>query len=279
MLNDAELRQLTGKPNLYAGRARGARAGVPAPTGDRRQAGRVRRRADHRGRLLLTARLPARERASTRPAPATPSPGASSATSPHTERRDRRGAAAPARWPTAPRSRRSTSKSSAPSASRDSRARRSTPACAELREIHCRFAGAQRRSAARLSAMFMRSTAAGCHIRATGSTIGGVDAWTFIWLMLLLKIPIVGLFLLVRWAVTQTPEETRARTMAASARNPDARPPHPRHPRHACRAAAARPASATPPPRWRPRRVRTVVARTPPDAALTRRRMRVLSRA
>jgi len=33
-----------------------------------------------------------------------------------------------------------------------------------------------------------------------------VDAWTFIWLMLILKIPVVGLFLIVRWAVHQTPE-------------------------------------------------------------------------
>jgi hypothetical protein len=33
-----------------------------------------------------------------------------------------------------------------------------------------------------------------------------VDAWTFIWLMFLLKIPIVGLFLIVRWAVRQVPE-------------------------------------------------------------------------
>jgi hypothetical protein len=28
-----------------------------------------------------------------------------------------------------------------------------------------------------------------------------VDAWTFIWLMVFLKIPIVALFLLVRWAI------------------------------------------------------------------------------
>jgi hypothetical protein len=34
----------------------------------------------------------------------------------------------------------------------------------------------------------------------------GVTTWTFIWLMVLLKIPIVALFLIVRWAVRQTPE-------------------------------------------------------------------------
>jgi hypothetical protein len=33
-----------------------------------------------------------------------------------------------------------------------------------------------------------------------------VTTWTFIWLMVILKIPIVALFLIVRWAVRQTPE-------------------------------------------------------------------------
>ena len=33
-----------------------------------------------------------------------------------------------------------------------------------------------------------------------------MDVWTFLWLMVFLKIPIVGLFLIVRWAVRQTPE-------------------------------------------------------------------------
>src|ERR1700680_1946849 len=37
-------------------------------------------------------------------------------------------------------------------------------------------------------------------------TIDPVDAWTFIWLMLILKIPLVALFLIVRWAVRATPE-------------------------------------------------------------------------
>jgi hypothetical protein len=59
-----------------------------------------------------------------------------------------------------------------------------------------------------------------------------VDAWTFVWLMLVLKIPIAALFLIVRWAVRQTPEPaggqggqdggigTRARAVR----------PHPRRP-------------------------------------------------
>jgi hypothetical protein len=33
-----------------------------------------------------------------------------------------------------------------------------------------------------------------------------VTTWTFIWLMVILKIPILALFLIVRWAVRQTPE-------------------------------------------------------------------------
>jgi hypothetical protein len=33
-----------------------------------------------------------------------------------------------------------------------------------------------------------------------------VTTWTFIWLILILKIPIVALFLIVRWAIGQTPE-------------------------------------------------------------------------
>ncbi len=35
-----------------------------------------------------------------------------------------------------------------------------------------------------------------------------VDTWTFIWLMLFLKIPVVALLLLVRWAVRAVPEPT-----------------------------------------------------------------------
>ena len=82
ILNDAELRQLTGKPNLLRGRAGGAVVGSRA--GRRRQAGRVRRRADHRGGLLLDPRVCRWRRSSIRPAPETPSPAASSATWPHT---------------------------------------------------------------------------------------------------------------------------------------------------------------------------------------------------
>ncbi len=60
--------------------------------------------------------------------------------------------------------------------------------------------------------------------------------WTFIWLMVILKIPIVALFLIVRWAVRQTPETAaratdggigplpRPRTLTTRARDRRGRP-------------------------------------------------------
>jgi hypothetical protein len=53
-----------------------------------------------------------------------------------------------------------------------------------------------------------------------------VDTWTFIWLMVFLKIPVVALFLLVRWAVRQTPEGTTGQDGGIGPR-----PVHPHHPR------------------------------------------------
>ncbi len=55
-----------------------------------------------------------------------------------------------------------------------------------------------------------------------------MDAWTFIWLMVILKIPIVGLFLIVRWAVRQEPEAA-AEEDGGIGFQP--RPRHPHHPR------------------------------------------------
>jgi hypothetical protein len=55
-----------------------------------------------------------------------------------------------------------------------------------------------------------------------------VTTWTFIWLMFLLKIPIVALFLIVRWAVRQTPETAGGQDGGIS---PRPRPLHPHHPR------------------------------------------------
>jgi hypothetical protein len=55
-----------------------------------------------------------------------------------------------------------------------------------------------------------------------------VDAWTFIWLMFILKIPIVGLFLIVRWAVRQGPEPISEEDGGIGF---EPRPRHPHHPR------------------------------------------------
>jgi len=52
--------------------------------------------------------------------------------------------------------------------------------------------------------------------------------WTFLWLMVFLKIPIVGLFLIVRWAVRQTPETAPGQDGGVG---PRAHPLHPYHPR------------------------------------------------
>jgi hypothetical protein len=57
-----------------------------------------------------------------------------------------------------------------------------------------------------------------------------VDIWTFIWLMVFLKIPIVALFLIVRWAVGQTPESASEQDGGIGPRA-GPRPVHPHHPR------------------------------------------------
>jgi hypothetical protein len=58
--------------------------------------------------------------------------------------------------------------------------------------------------------------------------MANVDAWTFLWLMVFLKIPIVALFLIVRWAVKQTPENAPGGDGGVG---PRPRPRHPHHPR------------------------------------------------
>ena len=55
-----------------------------------------------------------------------------------------------------------------------------------------------------------------------------MDIWTFLWLMVFLKIPIVGLFLIVRWAIKATPETAPG---ADGGIGPAPRPVHPHHPR------------------------------------------------
>jgi hypothetical protein len=88
-----------------------------------------------------------------------------------------------------------------------------------------------------------------------------VDAWTFIWLMFILKIPIVGLYLIVRWAVRQGPEVAPGED-GGIGYNP--RPRHPSHPRHP-RPRRPRPSRRGPhhdaPALLAPRRIRIATAR------------------
>jgi hypothetical protein len=84
-----------------------------------------------------------------------------------------------------------------------------------------------------------------------------VDAWTFIWLMFLLKIPIVGLFLIVRWAVRQTPEGESGQDGGIG---PRPRPLHPHHPRARLPRTPRRGPHGEPSP-VAPARVRGAVAR------------------
>jgi hypothetical protein len=84
-----------------------------------------------------------------------------------------------------------------------------------------------------------------------------VDAWTFIWLMVILKIPIVALFLIVRWAVRQTPEEA---TGGDGGIGPRPEPLHPLHPRARLPRKPRRGPHGDA-PLIPPARVRTVVAR------------------
>jgi hypothetical protein len=56
-----------------------------------------------------------------------------------------------------------------------------------------------------------------------------VSTWTFIWLLVILKIPIVALFMIVRWAIGQTPETETQRDDGGIGPRP--LPTHPHHPR------------------------------------------------
>ena len=55
-----------------------------------------------------------------------------------------------------------------------------------------------------------------------------MDVWTFIWLLVILKIPVVMLFLIVRWAVRQTPEAAPEQDGGVG---PRLGPRHPHRPR------------------------------------------------
>jgi hypothetical protein len=56
-----------------------------------------------------------------------------------------------------------------------------------------------------------------------------VSTWTFIWLLVILKIPIVALFMIVRWAIGQTPETETEQDDGGIGPRP--LPSHPHHPR------------------------------------------------
>jgi hypothetical protein len=88
-------------------------------------------------------------------------------------------------------------------------------------------------------------------------TIEAVEAWTFIWLMLILKIPVVALFLIVRWAVRQTPETATGDDGGIGTHPRPLHPhhPRPRRPRPPRRGPHGDPAIPAPP------RVRTIAAR------------------
>jgi hypothetical protein len=84
-----------------------------------------------------------------------------------------------------------------------------------------------------------------------------VDTWTFIWLVVFLKIPIVALFLLVRWAVGQTPESAPEEDGGIGPRPAPLHPHHPRSrpPRSPRRGPHGEPSAPA------PARVRTVASR------------------
>jgi hypothetical protein len=88
-----------------------------------------------------------------------------------------------------------------------------------------------------------------------------VDAWTFIWLMVILKIPVVAMFLLVRWAVKQEPTEAWGESDEDGGISPKPRPRHPGHPRSRLPRSPRRGPHHGAPAPLSPPRVRSVVAR------------------
>jgi hypothetical protein len=79
----------------------------------------------------------------------------------------------------------------------------------------------------------------------------------FIWLLVLLKIPIVALFMIVRWAIGQTPEAEAGQDGGIG---PRPLPLHPHHPRSTLPRLPRRGPHAGPLPSS-PRRVRAITAR------------------
>ena len=84
-----------------------------------------------------------------------------------------------------------------------------------------------------------------------------MEEWTFIWMMVVLKIPVIAAIWLVWWAMKAEPELTDddGGTEVPAPPAPPHRPQHPRHPR---RGPHGDPEPPSPP------RVRTKVAATRP---------------
>lgn len=87
-----------------------------------------------------------------------------------------------------------------------------------------------------------------------------MGVWTFIWLMLILKIPVVGLLLLVRWAVRQSTVGEEPGDGQDGGIGPRPAPVHPFHPRSRLPRRPRRGPHGEP-PLAPPRRVRPVTAR------------------
>jgi len=83
-----------------------------------------------------------------------------------------------------------------------------------------------------------------------------VDTWTFVWLMVALKIPIVALFMIVRWAIRQAPEEAIGGDGGIGPRSGPIQPRHPHRPRTRPPGLSRRGAHGEP-PLLPPARVRT----------------------
>jgi hypothetical protein len=73
--------------------------------------------------------------------------------------------------------------------------------------------------------------------------------WTFVWLMVALKVPIAALFYIVHWAVKQSDADAPPQRDDGGVKPPH-RPRLPRHPRR--RGPHGAPGAARPAPRVRP---------------------------
>ena len=89
-----------------------------------------------------------------------------------------------------------------------------------------------------------------------------MNVWLFVWLMVFLKIPVAALFLIVRWAVKQTPEPEAGQDGGIGPRPRPLHPHHPHRPRpHLPRRGPHGQRSPYAPARVRTPRVRLVTAR------------------